>query len=84
MLVIATGPGLRDFLIYSVIEGSPAHEAGLKPGDEIRRINWVPASFLTLSSIINRLQKPSGKRLRIVVRRDKERIKTSFVLRDLI
>ncbi len=84
MLVIAAGPGLRDFLIYSVLEGSPAYEAGLKPGDEIRRINWVPASFLTLSSIINRLQKPSGKRLRIVVRRDDKRIKTSFVLRDLI
>jgi C-terminal processing protease CtpA/Prc len=84
MLIIATGPGLRDFLIYSVLPDSPAEEAGLRPGDEIRRINWVPVSFLTLSSIINRLQKPPGKRIRLVVKRDSERVKVSFLLRDLI
>lgn len=84
MLIIAFGPALRDYLIYSVLEGTPAEEAGLQTGDEILRINGVPVAFLSLSGIIRRLQKAPGKRIRIVVKRGDERIKTSFELRDLI
>lgn len=84
LLIIATGPSLTDFLIYDVIDNTPAQEAGIQAGDKILRINWVPASFLSLGGIIRRLQKPPGKRIRITVKRNGKRINISFVLRDLI
>lgn len=84
LLIIASGPALHNYLIYSVLDDTPAREAGLKPGDEILRMNWVPSVFLSLGGIIRRLQKPAGKRIRMTVRRDGKRVKTSFLLRDLI
>lgn len=84
LLIIATGPNLRNYLIYSVLDDTPAQEAGLQPGDEIVRINWLPSAFLSLGGIIRRLQKPAGKRIRITVKRNGERVKATFVLRDLI
>lgn len=84
LLIIASGPLLRDYVIYSVLEDTPAYEAGLQPGDEIKRINWMPASFTTLSGIIKRLEKQAGKRIRLVVERDGQRLRKTFILRDLI
>ncbi|MEQ8704885.1 MAG: aspartyl protease family protein [Phaeodactylibacter sp.] len=84
LLIIATGPTLRDYLIYSVLEDTPAQEAGLQTGDEIKRINWMPTTLLSLSGLIGRLQKPAGKKVRLVVKRNGKRIRTTFELRDLI
>lgn len=84
LLLVASGPALSDFYIYSVLKDSPAGEAGLKAGDEILRINWLPSSFLTLEAINHRLRKREGKRIRIVVKRGEKRIRKVFTLRKLI
>jgi hypothetical protein len=84
LLLVASGPALNEFYIYTVLDDSPAGEVGLKPGDQILRINWVPASMLSLESINKRLRKREGKRLRIVVKRDGKRIRKVLVLRELI
>lgn len=84
LLIIAAGPNLSEFIIYSVLERSPASEAGLQPGDRILSINFVPKSFLSLEGIIDRLQKRPGKRIRISVNREGERLSKTFLLRDLI
>lgn len=84
LLLVASGPALSDFYIYSVIEDSPAGEAGLQAGDKIIRINWVPAVFLSLEGINRRFRKREGKRIRIVVKRDGKRIRKVFELRKLI
>ena len=84
LLLVAAGPTLNDFYIYSVVDNSPAGEAGLQPGDQIIRINWMPAAFLTLEGINRRLRKREGKRIRIVVKRDGKRIRKVFELRKLI
>lgn len=84
LLVIAAGPNLSEFIIYSVLEDSPAAGAGLQPGDRILSINFVPRTFLSLEGIIGRLQKRPGRRIRISVKRDGERLRKTFLLRDLI
>ncbi|NRA50704.1 MAG: aspartyl protease family protein [Phaeodactylibacter sp.] len=84
LLIIASGATLKDFLIYSVLEGTPAHEAGLIAGDEIKRVNGIPAKILSLNGLIRRLQRSEGKSIRMVVRRGEDRVKTAFKLRDLI
>lgn len=84
LLIIASGPALNQFDIYSVLDDSPAGQAGLKPGDEILRVNWMPASLLSLEGIIRRLQKQPGKRIRMKVRRGEAKFKVAFLLEDLL
>ena len=80
----ATGPGLNEYNVFNVIEGSPADEAGLKVGDEIRRINGWPASFFSLGELSRKLRSRKGKKITLVIDRDGEIFRFEFRLRDLI
>lgn len=84
LIVIAADIHLNKFIIHDVIEGSPASEAGLQAGDEIRRINRSSAAFLSLASIQHLLSKKEGKKITMVVKRGDEKIKVHFTLRNLI
>ena len=84
LVIIAAGATLSDFNILEVIEGSPAHEAGLLPKDEIKAINGLPAGLYSLNSLTGILQKKSGKKIKMVVKRGEEKIKVTFHLRDII
>lgn len=82
--VVASGDNLQVFTVFSIIRNSPAHSAGLLPGDVITKINGMPAAVLTLEELTRRLQKRPGKKIRLTVRRNDERMRFSFLLRDLI
>jgi hypothetical protein len=84
MTVITSGENLNVYSITRVIPDSPADEAGVQPGDEIRSINGWPALFLTLDSINRKMRKKVGKKIQLILRRDGEKIKVNFKLRDLI
>ena len=84
MLVAAAGINLNRFTVFGVIADSPAARAGILPGDEIRVLNGVPASFLTLEGISRKLQGKTGKRMRLKLKRDRKRIKKEFFLENLI
>jgi hypothetical protein len=84
LVIIAANVHLNQYLIHSIIPGSPAEEAGLLPGDEIRRINFFPSGFLSLNSIQKILRRKAGKEIRVVVKRNGEKIKFNFTLRKLI
>ena len=49
--LIASGKNLTNFVVNDVIEGSPADEAGLKKGDIIKKINWIPSGYLTMKDL---------------------------------
>lgn len=83
LILIATGPNFNNVLVQKVIEGSPAEEAGIKAGDVIHRFKFWPVYFYDLNSITYKLSGKEGKKIRMVLKRNGEKIKTSFRLRSL-
>ncbi|MCB0518779.1 MAG: aspartyl protease family protein [Lewinellaceae bacterium] len=84
LVLIASDLRLNKFTVHDVLPGSPAAQAGLLPGDEIRRLNLIPVGFLSLADIHRILKKKVGKKIRIVVKRGDKRLKFRFSLRKLI
>lgn len=84
LLIAAGGVQLNEFIIYGVVPGSPAYQAGLRLGDQMLSINGLPASFLTLASISRKLRKREGKRINLRIERGDTRLRFSFRLRELI
>lgn len=84
MVITASGPQLNTYLVNYVLPGSPADEAGVQVGDEILRINWLPASFFSLSNITDKFKKRVGKKFCLKLIRDGEKVKVTFRLRELI
>lgn len=84
LVIIASDMQLNRFTIHDVIPGSPAAEAGIQKGDVIKRINWMPSAMLSLPDIHDRFKKKVGKKIRLVVKRDEQKLKFKFRLRKLI
>lgn len=84
LIVSAGGPHLTKYQVLSVIENSPAAEAGLEAGDIIRRLNGTPGPLLTLNGINRKLEGRVGKRIKILAERDGLLFHVEFYLRDLI
>jgi len=84
LLIIASGPNLSTYTVQSVIPGSPAAEAGLQKGDVLKTLNWIPVTLYSLENINHILQKKVGKRIRLIIKRDGERMKKVFYLDNYI
>jgi predicted aspartyl protease len=84
LIIVATGLDLDEYVIRDLLVNSPAAEAGIQPGDKLVRFQGFRAGSYTLDNISRTLQKKEGKRIKLVVKRDGERIKYSFRLRKLI
>ena len=82
--LLAGGRELRTFNVASVIPGSPADLAGLRVGDRIAAVNGTSASFLSLATIIRKLEGKPGKRVRIKYFRAGTYTTVEFRLRELI
>jgi len=68
-------PGVFPLVIADVQKGSPADQAGLKPGDQVVEVNGkIPGSFIQFNELVG----GSGNQTaRIEVRRDGQRIAAS-------
>jgi hypothetical protein len=84
IILVAYGATFNEFVIKDVIENSPAEEAGIQGGDVLVKIQGVPAHLFTLDAINAILQRKPGKPIRVVIRRDHEELRKTFILRDLI
>jgi hypothetical protein len=82
--MVASGINLTTYNVFFVVPGSPAAEAGVKVGDVIKRVNGLPAGFMTLSDVARKFQGRTGKRIRLVIDRNGEKIRVRFELRELI
>ena len=81
---IAGGPSLSQFTIYDILPNTPAAEADFRRGDEITRIGWIPAQFLSLSIINDIFQGKEGKKIKITIIRNGVKIKKYLQLRKYI
>lgn len=83
LTIIAVGTNLNHFIIKEVVKDSPADEAGLQKGDRIMRMGVVGYKLLTLNSIVKKLKKKNGKKIRLRIYRAGKKFTAKIKLRDL-
>lgn len=84
LVIFALGKDFKEFYIRAVINGSPAAEADIRPGDVIKKIRWLKSKHWSLERLTRLLQKKEGKCIKMTIERDGEKIKKKFYLRDLL
>lgn len=77
-------PMIPVYSIFSIIPGSPADQAGLKPGDQIESINYLSAYHLRLDDINSILYGEGGKSVFLRIDRNGEKLKVKFHLEKKI
>jgi len=82
--MIAMGPNLKQYYVSSVLIDSPAYECGIRPGDLIKRYGWWSTRWYSLEGLSNRLCGDEGKEIKLTIQREDEKLKKSFILRDLL
>lgn len=80
----AKGSRLRKYEITDVRIGSEAEKVGIRNGDELLTINGLSASDLDLNSINGLLNYRPGKRMRVELLRDGQRLVKTFLLESQI
>ncbi len=53
--------------VVAPIDGTPAAEAGLRPGDVIVKVNGEPTSKLSLSQVVSKIRGPAGTSVTITI-----------------
>lgn len=84
LVLAASGDNLNKFTVFDLVPASPAARAGLQRGDEIRSVNGLPARFLQLEDLNQKLRKKVGKRIKLVILRNDQRLEVEFKLEQLI
>jgi predicted aspartyl protease len=84
ILIIAAGPDLKTFMVHAVMEDSPAGLAGVKPGDIIVNMNRQSFRFLDLDALYRMLSRKEGKKIRLKLDRDGEKLVCKFTLKKLL
>ncbi len=82
LVLYAFGRNLNQYYVKTVIDGSPADEAGLMEGDLLKRVGIWPASWMSISKITSKFEKKDGKVIKIAFDRNGQRLKTKIKLRD--
>lgn len=82
--LIATGTNLNRMIVSYVLENSPGYEAGILEGDEIVSINGNPTAILRLNGCLDKLQGQPGRKMRLRIKRNGEKLVKVLVLRELI
>lgn len=70
--------------VVAPIDGSPAAEAGLQPGDLISRIDDLPVKGLKLHDAVARMRGPVGTSVVLTVRRGREAALRVRLVRDIV
>jgi predicted aspartyl protease len=81
--LVSLPPEWKRVSVARVLDGSPATEAGIKPGDEVESVNGTPAAAIGLSVLREQL-KVDGVGMRIGILRGDEHIVVDLKTRRMI
>jgi len=84
LTIFAVGPQLNEFVVNHVMPNSPAHRAGIRPGDRITHLGWRGPNCLSLEKLTRKLQGKEDKKITLRILRQGEKMKKSFYLKDLL
>jgi Aspartyl protease/PDZ domain len=84
LVITASGPNLGRFMVLDVVPKSPVAEAGVLPNDELLKINGLGCRGLKLPDVMSKFEKKVGKKMRVMVLRNGQKLNLEFALRDLI
>lgn len=84
MELIAFGVNLNSFIVYDVLPGSPAEEAGIKVNDIIKKVGIFSADKYTLTNLDQKLSKRAGKKIKVKILRGTELIEKTITLKDYL
>jgi len=82
--VKALGPKLNHYVVNKIREESPANRTDIQIGDEIISINGHPTSGMTLGEVNNYFRTKPGRKIRLDLLRDYERLTRKFRLERVI
>ena len=82
--IIGTGDSFEKIEVVNVIEKSPADNSGLRVGDIIIQINGLSGNKLTVNDLNIILRSRPGKHIRLIILRNKEKLRLKFHLKRLI
>jgi hypothetical protein len=80
----ATGARLKDYEVSDVRENTTAHKAGVERGDKIISVNGIDVSDYELNHVNNFLNSRPGKKIKLGLLRNGEKMKKIFVLASQI
>lgn len=70
----------RILTVVSPIEGTPAYQAGMKPGDQIVKINGAPTKNITLMEAVKKIRGPKGSKVVLTINREGFQKPKDFVI----
>jgi PDZ domain/Aspartyl protease len=82
--VILSGENMNTYIVQHVVPNSPASEMDIQKGDRILKLGYKPAILLSLSGIAHRLQGKPGKKVKLTIERNGNKMKKEIILRDLL
>lgn len=83
LMALAMPPAFDQIVVFQVIDGSPAAEAGLRSGDLLLSVDGSPATASALIPLWERLhQQKAGTPVEVQLERDGKAFGASFMLRD--
>jgi C-terminal processing protease CtpA/Prc len=84
LTVRAKGNRLSEFEITDVRKNTPAERSGIQIGDQLLFINGFDLSELELNNVNSLLSQKPGKKIKVQVLRNGEKLKKEFTLESVI
>lgn len=82
LVLYAFGQDLSNYFVKEVLAGSPSEKAGILPGDIVKKMGFFSTNFYTLEQIYNRLIKRKGKKVKLTIERNGQKMIKTMILID--
>jgi len=82
--LVKDGQKLNKLRVQHIVKDSPAHQAGIKVGDQLLKVGVLKVPFRSLPSVEKIFRGRIGRRVRVTLERNREQYTRKITLRNLI